>query len=125
MDVREKGHRFERYVVSIFKTIGFSKAISTRAFNKVLDGCSVDIARIPYYIQCKSGYIRGLNYSKIFETMKRKLTEVYDKVEYPLIIMHKKSSKYEENLVIMPFDDFIKLINDYEQLKQDYARTKL
>jgi hypothetical protein len=122
MDVREKGHRFERQIVKQLKDIGYEDAVTTRANSKLLDACGVDIDNVPFYIQCKSGYKRGLNYSKIFEYMKTKLLAKFKKINKPLIIMHKKSSKkfenlvaYEDNdyIVIMAYDDFI------EKLKKD------
>lgn len=111
MDVREKGKRFERYIVSLFKSLGFKRASTTRASNRLLDACKVDIDRIPYYIQCKNGYNRGLNYSKVIQDMRDSLIAEYDTIEYPLVILHKKSHRYEDNLAIIPMEDFFKLLD--------------
>jgi len=118
MDVREKGHRFERYIVSILKSIGFSKASTTRQSNRLLDSCGVDIDRVPYYIQCKNGYTRGINYSKLIKDIHTRLKNEYDKVDYPIIVLHKKSSKYEDNLAILPLDDLINILKQIELQRQ-------
>lgn len=111
LNVAEKGKRFERSIVKDFKSIGFKRAATTRATSKLLDNCKVDINGIPYYIQCKNGYLKGLNYSTIFKQMKELITENYDKVEYPLIILHKKGGKYEDTLAVLPYKDLLEMIN--------------
>jgi len=112
MDVREKGYRWERAVVKNIKEVGekFRRAITTRANNKILDSCKVDIDRIPLYIQCKSGYLRGINYSKLISEMVTLIRKEFGSVDYPIVVMHKKSSKYEENLVIIPYKDFMHIL---------------
>ena len=111
MDVREKGHRWERAVVKLLKNMGFNKAVTSRANNKILDACKVDIDRVPFYIQCKNGYPKGINYSKLIKEMADAIREEYGKLQYPIIVMHKKGRDYEDNLVIMPFKDFMNLLN--------------
>ena len=119
MDVREKGHRFERYIVKILKSLGFNKASTTRQSNRLLDSCGVDIDRVPFYIQCKNGYSRGINYSSLINDIKTRIKNEYDKVEYPIVILHKKSSRYEDNLAIIPLDDFIKILQRCQNTETD------
>ena len=113
---RDKGHRFEREIVNVFKNLGYSKACTTRFSSKQLDNASVDIDNIPYYVQCKSGYKRGLNYSAILAKMKTQIKEIKDKIEYPLIILHKKTHK--DFLAVVEYDFFIKLLKTYDELQR-------
>jgi len=125
MDVREKGHRLERQVVNMMKKLGFNSAKTTRANNKTLDACGVDIDNVPFYIQCKSGYTKGLNYSAIFEYMKSKLIKEFGTIDKPMIIIHKKGRKKYDNLVVidnddeymvMAYDDFVNKLISFNEL---------
>lgn len=111
MDVREKGHRWEREVVKLLRGIGYEKAVTSRASNRILDARKVDIDRVPFHIQCKRGYARGINYSKLIKEMADAIRMEYGRILYPIIIMHKKGKNYEDNLVILPFKDFMNILN--------------
>lgn len=128
MDVREKGHRLERKVATMLRSIGYDKAKTTRANNKTMDACGVDIDNVPFYIQCKAGYKRGLNYTKVFEYMRSKLMKELGKIDKPLMIIHQRDRSKYENLVVveqgnyyvvMAYDDFIKTLLP----KDDISRT--
>lgn len=110
---RAKGHRLELKWVNIFKE-WFPKARSSRQASRLLDDCQVDLAFIPYNVQCKKGYPKGINYSKIFADMKQLLADNFpdfdSQLEHPKIIIHDKGRKAEEKLVIMQEHDFLELL---------------
>ena len=50
---REKGHEWERTVVSKLKELGFDRAMSSRAGDRFKDTQGIDIVNVPINIQCK------------------------------------------------------------------------
>lgn len=118
---RNKGHALERRLAKTFRQVlGFEFCKTSRAASKLLDDSKVDLAFIPYNVQCKAGYIKGLNYTEIFDEMEAALLKNYppdDKQHsYPSMIFHDKGRKSSEKLVIMKEKEFIELLKIiYEQ----------
>ena len=118
---RRKGHQKERDVVNKFKELGHNFAKTSRQASRLLDDCQVDIAFVPYNVQVKKGYKKGLNYASIFRQMKELLKENFppdDKQHgYPSIIIHDKDRAQEEKLVIMKENEFWELLKKIEDGK--------
>ena len=111
---RVAGHSLERRIALKFRDIGYTFAKTSRQASRLLDDSKVDIAFVPYLVQCKKGYKKGLNYTNILLEMKACIKKNFppdDKVhEYPSIIIHDKDRKPEEKLVIMEESTFWELV---------------
>lgn len=105
---RDKGHGYEREIAQKFREIGFLHCKTSRQASRLLDDCKVDHWGIPYNIQAKNGYNRGLNYQEILDNIKQLLSQSYpQRLEYPTIIFHKRK---KSELAIMDMKDFYSLI---------------
>jgi hypothetical protein len=113
---RRRGHTLERRIVNKLKELGYSKARTSRQASRLLDDSKVDIALVPFNIQCKKGYPNGINYVTILEEMETALKENYPEddmqLTYPPIIIHDKGRKPIQKLVVMKEEDFFKLIKN-------------
>ena len=111
-----KGHSGERRLAKRFREIGFTFCKTSRQASRLLDDSKVDLAFIPYNVQVKIGYKKGLNYTTIFEEIREKLKENFppeDKQHgYPMVIIHDKGRKQSEKLVILQEKDFFELIKE-------------
>ena len=117
---RNKGHQAEREYSNMFKDMGHEFCVTSRYGSRQHDDCGIDLINVPYNVQIKAGYARGLNYSKV-------LRDIYDRVslnfprfaperERPSIVIHKKDvgrgkarTEFDE-LVVMTLEDFKKII---------------
>jgi hypothetical protein len=116
LNVREKGKRFERKIVKDLKAIGYTKAATSRAASRLLDSSKVDISNVPYYIQCKNGYEKGINYMTLLQSMKELTGKNFEEV-YPMIVLHKRGTKYAETLAVMPYEDLLLLLAKIKNCK--------
>jgi len=112
---RDKGHRFERWWARVFREeLGFKFCKTSRQASRLLDDCGVDLDGIPFNIQLKNGYVKGINYTKLFEDIDAKLKENYMPADprhvFPSIVIHKRGRKESEHHVVMQAKDFRKLI---------------
>ena len=117
---RTKGFNYERSLVSLFKELGHEHCVTSRYGSRQHDDCGIDLINVPYNVQAKAGYARGINYSKILRDISDKVSINFpeDAKEHtnPTIITHKKdvgrgrTTTEFDHLVVMTFDDFLKLI---------------
>lgn len=106
---RTAGHTWERTIARKFREIGFTHCKTSREASKLLDNCKVDHWGIPYNIQAKNGYNKGLNYQEILNQIQELLGKDYpQRLEYPTVILHKKKTSH---LAIMDMKDFYNLIS--------------
>ena len=66
---RDKGHRYERWWANIFKDLGWEKCITARQGSRIMDDSGIDLINIPYNMQLKYGYPRGINYKTLFDSI--------------------------------------------------------
>jgi len=119
---RNLGHRLERELAALFRSLGFTHCRTTREESKLLDSCGIDLSNLPYNVQAKSGKQRSLNYSKELKSIKEKinnnLPDDHVVKNNPNVIIHKKyvgqGKRREEydTLVILSLNDFVKIINN-------------
>jgi len=115
---RRKGHNAERKYADEFRKLGFEECKTSRFESKSLDDAKVDLANIPFNIQIKAGYKRGINYKELLKSIKESLEKSHkDRLELPTLILHekdvgkgKKRTEFD-TLVILTFEDFKKLLN--------------
>jgi hypothetical protein len=112
---RRKGGNLERRVAKKFRDLGYEFAKTSRQASRLLDDSKVDIAFVPFLVQCKKGYTKGLNYSNIITETKELIKKNFppdEKVHnYPCIIIHDKGAKSEDKLVVMEETSFWDLID--------------
>jgi len=108
---RNKGHNYERKWAKIFRDeLGFKFCKTSRLASKLLDNSNVDLAFIPFNVQCKN-VKSGLNYSdeikKVQEELKQNFPPTDQQHNHPIIIAHKKE---KDELIVMTASDFIKIL---------------
>lgn len=110
---RDKGNRYERKLRNEFRDLGFQYCRTTRQASRLLDGCKVDLAFLPFHVQAKS-VKANLNYKDIFDSTEDNLKQCFPKESEernkPLFIFHKRSQKKNDEYVVMKKQDFINLI---------------
>lgn len=122
---RDKGHDAERHYAKEFRAMGFSFCKTSRYGSRLLDDCKIDLMNLPFNVQIKAGYAKGLNYTSVLRSIKDALKinfpEKAEEHRLPSIIIHKKDvgrgkkrDDYDE-LVTMSFNDFKALINKIEE----------
>lgn len=117
---RNKGNTAERIYAEIFRNLGFTFCKTTRQESRLHDSCGIDLTNLPFNVQIKAGYDRGLNIKEVLKYTKTKISELLppNKEEHnmPTILIHRKTvgrgHKREEldDLVYMSFEDFKKII---------------
>lgn len=115
---KRKGSDAEREYAQKFREMGYEYCVTSRLGSKLHDNCGVDLINLPFNVQVKAGYGRGLNYSQVlFYTKSMLMQHIPAEADNPVICIHKKPKKKgvtPENefneLVVMSFNDFQKLI---------------
>ena len=111
---RRKGHDHERREAKKFRELGYTFCKTSREASRLLDASKIDLAFIPFNVQIKAGYAKGLNYVTIFNAMLDALKENFppdDQIHsYPPVIIHNKGRTEEEKLVVMRKKDFYNMI---------------
>ncbi len=115
---RRVGFDLERRITKRFRDSGYGYAKTSRQASRLLDDSKVDIAFVPFLVQCKKGYKHGLNYTNIILEIKQKIKENFppDSKEhnYPCLIFHDKDKGSENKLVIMEEIFFWELLKEYK-----------
>ena len=106
---RTRGCNFERKCVNDMKTIGFSKAVSSRAESRNMDAKKVDICyTAPFYFQCKN-MVGNIKYEEI-------LTEMPQDGDHINVVIHKRTKKANKSFmttgeyVFFKYNDFLKIV---------------
>lgn len=118
---RKRGHDLERQVVRDLKPF-FPFVKTSRASSKLLDDCGIDVAFVPFLIQCKSGYNTNRpKFENEYRNIKANITKNFPQSsnihKYPIVLIHKLNSgrghtkKEEENQVTISYDFFLYLLN--------------
>lgn len=122
---RRKGHDLEREWVAYLREIGYKHARTTRQESNLLDSCGVDIANIPFVMQCKAGYeSRYPRYNEEWEYTKYKLLDNYpESSEFhtqPFILVHKLDyagkTKFYRHYVSMDHLSFKDLLREHHEM---------
>lgn len=126
---KRKGSDAERLYAKIFREeLGFSHCKTSRMGSKLHDDAGIDLIFLPFNVQIKAGYDKGLNASKELKYIEDKMLELFplSSVEHslPKILIHRKnkpkgrrSRTDYDDIVSMTFNDFKKII-EYKLDKQ-------
>ena len=107
MNVREKGHAYERKIAKELRKRGYDKCRTSREESRYLDSLKVDLTNTgDFYIQCKAQE-RGIYPHVILNEMPKK-----KKIN---LLFHKRNRKGE--VVSMTKEDFYKLLEVWQQSK--------
>ena len=105
MNVRQKGHNWERKNVRDLKEIGFKYAATSRATSKLLDDCKVDVNFIPLLWQSKATKTKP-NYQKLYGECERLINKHYPPEEAkklldkPYVVAHKIDLRKKQNATL-------------------------
>lgn len=109
---KRKGSNAERYYAKVFREdLGFTFCKTSRQSNRMLDDAGIDLNFLPFNVQVKAGYAKGLNEFKTLKIIRERLPELfppYDTVhKQPDVLIHKKDtgrgrkkSEYDELVFI-------------------------
>lgn len=116
---RNKGHRAERDAAKKFREIGYDFCKTSRQASRLLDDSKIDLAFIPYNVQVKAGYPKGLNYSTIMQEMEDALIQNFPPEDAihsnPPVIIHLKGRKQYDKLVVITENYFYELLKRLKQ----------
>jgi hypothetical protein len=128
---KRKGSNAEREYAIKFRNLGFSKCKTSRQGSRIHDDAGIDLINLPWNVQVKAGFQKGMNPSKVLNYITEKVPELFMKnapeQDNINILIHKKSvgqgrkaNEFDE-LVFMSFKDFGKLISmiDYKEWKDN------
>lgn len=120
-----KGHNAEREYSQAFQLLGFTFCKTARYGSRQHDDAGIDLINVPFNVQIKAGYARGLNIKDTLEYTKSRIAELFPpnapEHEMPTIIIHKKDvgrgkRRAEcDDLVYMSFKDFESIIKKREE----------
>jgi len=120
---KRKGSDAERYYAKIFREeLGFTHCKTSRMGSKLHDDAGIDLIFVPFNIQIKAGYDKGLNPSKELKYIEDKMALLFppSSIEHslPKILIHRKNKEKGrrsripyDDIVSLTFEDFIKILN--------------
>jgi hypothetical protein len=115
---RVKGHNYERKNAQRFREAGYTYCKTSRAASRLLDDCGVDLAYVPFNVQCKN-VKSSINYFGEISNMKTKLKENLPPTDaqhtYPFLVLHKRQGKGE--LAVMEADGLFNLLTRIQELE--------
>lgn len=120
---KRKGSNAERYYAKVFREeLGFTFCKTSRQSNRMLDDAGIDLDFLPFNVQIKAGYAKGLNEFKTLKIIRERLPEyfppfhaVHKQVD---VLIHKKDTgrgkkkKDADELVFFWDKDFRVLFNE-------------
>lgn len=94
---KRKGSNAERYYAKVFREeLGFTFCKTSRQSNRMLDDAGIDLNFLPFNVQIKAGYAKGLNEFKTLKIIRERLPELFppfDAVHKQVdILIHKKDT---------------------------------
>lgn len=113
---RRKGHDYERKWAKVFRDLGYNFCRTSREASKLLDNSRVDLAFIPFNLQCKNvatsfNYINEIN--AVTELLKKHFPPGDTQHKHPVIIAHKRGS---DELIVMKAEEFINILTERKEL---------
>lgn len=124
---KRKGSNAERYYAKVFREdLGFTFCKTSRQSNRMLDDAGIDLNFLPFNVQIKAGYAKGLNEFKTLKIIRERLPELfppYDAVHgQPNVLIHKKDTgrgkrkKESDELVFIKSDELYLFYNKGERI---------
>lgn len=75
---KTKGSNAERYYAKVFREdLGFTFCKTSRQSNRMLDDAGVDLDFLPFNVQIKAGYAKGLNEFKTLKIIEGRIPELF------------------------------------------------
>lgn len=120
---RTKGHAGEQLYAKLFRELGYTFCKTSRQASRLLDDAGIDLAFIPFNVQLKTGFHKGLNPVKLLANMREKIVELFppeDNVhQNPCIVIHRNQigrghkRVAEDDLVFMLGSTFDEINNKH------------
>jgi hypothetical protein len=113
---RRNGHGYERDIAKDYREAGFVDTITSRLGSLLHDSAKIDLTRLPFFPQCKYGYksFSVNSYIELFNDMEEGIKTNKIPEDFPKIIHHRKGRKKNQDLVIIPRQDFFKLLKQIQ-----------
>ena len=121
---RTKGHNAERHYRTEFRNLGYSYCETSRYASRHHDDAKIDLINVPFNVQIKAGFQKGMNPSKVLREMSEAIELAFppDSTEHEKvnILIHRKQCKQGkarteyDDLVTLTWDDLKKLIKRLE-----------
>lgn len=96
---RQKGHGYELAIKSAHEDLGFKEVFTSRNESKRLDDAGVDLAGLPYHVQCKAVERLAPSLHEILSAMPS------DKIR---VVFHKRNRK--GTVVSMSMQDWMSIL---------------
>lgn len=94
---KTKGSNAERYYAKVFREdLGFTFCKTSRQSNRMLDDAGIDLDFLPFNVQIKAGYAKGLNEFKTLKIIEERIPELFPPF-HPIhkqvnVLIHKKDT---------------------------------
>ena len=99
---KRKGSDAERLYAKIFRDdLGFSHCVTSRMGSKMHDDAGIDLLFLPFNVQIKAGYDKGLNASRELLYIENKMLDLFPETSLehslPKILIHRKNKEIGEH----------------------------
>lgn len=124
---KRKGSNAERLYAKLFRELGFSFCKTARQESRVTDDAGIDLTNLPFNVQIKAGYHKGMNPAKVLGIIDERLPILFPPEDIihtkPNILIHRNQigpgnrRVAEDDLVYLKVEDFIELVKKSENIK--------
>lgn len=131
---KRKGSNAERLYAKLFRELGFSFCQTARYGSRLTDDAGIDLINLPYNVQIKAGYHKGMNPGRVLDVIDERLPELFppeDQIHNKInILIHRnqigpgKKRVPEDDLVYLKVTDFIKIGENYVRGKGKVVEKK-
>lgn len=121
---KNKGNNAERLYAKLFRELGYKFCLTARQASRITDDAGIDLANIPFNVQVKAGFHKGLNPAKILGIIDERLPNLFPPENpihnYPNILIHRNQigrgnrRVAEDDLLYIKVQDYIKLLAKYQ-----------
>lgn len=127
---KKKGSRAEQEIAKVFRDIGYSHCMTSRAGSKIHDDAGNDLIHVPYNVQIKAGKQRAMNPTRVLmdmEIARDKFLPPNDPAHEQLDVLIWKRDLPSgrprrrlpaDTLVIMTMDDWLQMAKALPKVKQ-------
>lgn len=126
---RNKGHGAERLYAKLFRELGYKFCLTARQASRITDDAGIDLAHLPFNVQIKAGFHKGLNPAKVLGIIDERLPKLFPPENpihtYPNLLIHRNQigrgnrRVAEDDLLYLKVKDFEKIIMEYADYRDD------
>ncbi len=123
---KAKGNNAERLYAKLFRELGYKFCLTARQASRITDDAGIDLAHLPFNVQIKAGFHKGLNPAKVLGIIDERLPKLFPPENpihtYPNILIHRNQigrgnrRVAEDDLLYIKVQDFIDLVGNVNDL---------